>query len=478
MGSTALETKLTQLSMATKRTASILDAGKIEPIKRHLETLQTIVRETNQSKRTVEAEKIVQKEDISDINAWNDEIENQLETADNEVKRLQDWLDEKENTQTFAAQEEQFQFEIKLHEKKLQMQTELASMSKNTLETKECEASFSQTAKLPKLVISKFEGSHMDWPRFWGQFTEAVDKSSIPPITKFTYLCELLGSKVKRCVEALPFTPEGYNRAKAVLKDKYGKESEIIKCYVKEIIDLPHITSSNPRKIAEFSEKLTYCVQALETMNKLNLVNGNVSMTLEKLSGIRGDLVRTDASWESWDFVKLVDSLHQWLRRNPVTPLDDTYRDNRKKLFQAREEFKPKGCIYCGNPGHKAVQCDQITEVSERKRILARKGLCFNCATKTHRAAVCSSKSSCTICNKRHHTSICDQVKTKSDDSLDNDNKQTEKGPVKKLMTDGASGEGIFPIVVVKVNGITSLGFCRGSSVEGPMSRVRVKSRG
>jgi hypothetical protein len=69
------------------------------------------------------------------------------------------------------------------------MQTELASMSKNTPETKECEASFSQTAKLPKLVISKFE---------------AVDKSSIPPITKFTYLCELLGSRVKRCVEALP----------------------------------------------------------------------------------------------------------------------------------------------------------------------------------------------------------------------------------------------------------------------------------
>ena len=136
----------------------------------------------------------------------------------------------------------------------------------------------------------------MDWPRFWGQFTEAVDKSSIPPITKFTYLCELLGSRVKRCLEALPFTPEGYNRAKAVLKDKYGKESEIIKCYVKEIIDLPHITSSNPRKIAEFSEKLTYCVQALETMKKLNLVNGNVSMTLEKLSGIRSASVVKEKS--------------------------------------------------------------------------------------------------------------------------------------------------------------------------------------
>ena len=96
-----------------------------------------------------------------------------------------------------------------MHEEKLRLQAELAKKSEITPETKESEAIFTQTAKLPKLVISKFEGSHMDWPRFWGQFTEAIDKSSIPPITKFTYLCELLGPKVKRCVEALPFTPEG-----------------------------------------------------------------------------------------------------------------------------------------------------------------------------------------------------------------------------------------------------------------------------
>ena len=76
----------------------------------------------------------------------------------------------------------------------------------------------------------------------------------------------LLEPKVKRYVEALPFTPEGYNRAKAILEDKYGKESEIVKCYVKEILDLPHITGANPRKVAEFYEKLTHCVQALETM--------------------------------------------------------------------------------------------------------------------------------------------------------------------------------------------------------------------
>ncbi len=54
---TNLDTKLTQLSMAVKRTGNILDAGKRESIKRHLETLQTIIKEANQCKGTVEAQK-------------------------------------------------------------------------------------------------------------------------------------------------------------------------------------------------------------------------------------------------------------------------------------------------------------------------------------------------------------------------------------------------------------------------------------
>ena len=155
--------------------------------------------------------------------------------------RLENWLVNTERAEKFVTQEEQFKYELKLHEKKLEMQAELAKQSKTKPETQECKVFTTQNAKLPKLAISKFEGSYMNWPKFWGQFCEAIDKSSIAPITKFTYLLELLEPKIKRCIEALPFTPEGYNRAKAILEDKYGKESEIVKCYVKEILDLPHI---------------------------------------------------------------------------------------------------------------------------------------------------------------------------------------------------------------------------------------------
>ena len=97
------------------------------------------------------------------------------------------------------------------------MQAELASKT----EVKEYEEFTAKpSAKLAKLVLTKFDGSYMNWPKFWGQLSEAIDKSTI---AKFTYLLELLEPKVNRCIEALPFAPEGYNRAKAILEDKYGR---------------------------------------------------------------------------------------------------------------------------------------------------------------------------------------------------------------------------------------------------------------
>lgn len=138
------------------------------------------------------------------------------------MARLEEtWLVEAERAETFVTQEEQFKYELKLHEKKLEMQAKLAKQSNSKRDTKECVVLATKPqCKIPKLVISKFDGSFMNWPKFWGQFTEAIEKSSIAPITKFTYLLELLEPKVKRCIEALPFTSEGYNRAKAILEDE------------------------------------------------------------------------------------------------------------------------------------------------------------------------------------------------------------------------------------------------------------------
>jgi hypothetical protein len=77
--------------------------------------------------------------------------------------------------------------------------------------------------------------------------------------------------------------------------------------------------SSNPKKIHDFIDRPSHAVHALESLKKLETVNGYVPMTLDKLSGIRGDLVRTDPDWESWDFAKLSEAVRLWTRRNPCS---------------------------------------------------------------------------------------------------------------------------------------------------------------
>ena len=44
-----------------------------------------------------------------------------------------------------------------------------------------------------------------------------------PPVTKFAHLKELLESDVCESIDGLPFSSEGYERAKNILKSNYGK---------------------------------------------------------------------------------------------------------------------------------------------------------------------------------------------------------------------------------------------------------------
>ena len=170
--------------------------------------------------------------------------------------------------------------------------------------------------------------------------------------------------------------------------------------------------------------------------------------TLDKLEGIRADLVRTNDNWQEWGFTQLVNALRRWTERNPISQDERGARTNfretsqstqkREKFFQVRQEWKRRPCIYCEGDDHKSVECNKVIEIAQRKECLKKKKLCFNCTGTNHRAAECGVKSGCQVCNARHHTSICDK-------------KPEQPGQV--LLATGEQGV-IYPIVIVKANGV------------------------
>ena len=136
----------------------------------------------------------------------------------------------------------------------------------------------------------------------------------------------------------------------SILKDRYGNENERVNVYVKELLDLPYTPTANARKIHEFHERLSYCVQSLISLKQLHTVDGMASMTLEKLPAVRGDLVRDDPEWETWGLAKLTEALKLWTRRNPIESVKTTNqpskdRDRPSRVFQTqlrRNQRQPK----------------------------------------------------------------------------------------------------------------------------------------
>ena len=124
-------------------------------------------------------------------------------------------------------------------------------------------------------------------------------------------------------------------------------------------------------------------MQALETMRKLREINGYVRMTLDRLPGIRLDLVRTDDSWHEWQFPDLVEALRSWTERNPTSSSDvhNPQDRRRERSYQAKvkSESSSKTCAYCDSAVHKFYEGKVITGVKGRKKLLSEKRTCINC---------------------------------------------------------------------------------------------------
>jgi len=139
-------------------------------------------------------------------------------------------------------------------------------------------------------------------------------------------------------------------------------------------------------KIQDFYEKLFSNVQALETLGKLREISGYVQVTIDKLVGIRGDLVRTDNDWQEWEFPQLVLALRKWTERNPQKQDDSTMEKpplgvqpfHKSKTFQAKQqEMKSKPCVYCDESRHRPSDCSKVASVAKQKKVLVEKQLCW-----------------------------------------------------------------------------------------------------
>ena len=127
-------------------------SNKDTAIKRQLEALKALTSEVEVARREVEAIKIEKSEDDDEVAQWNNQIEDKILIADEDIKRLEQWQDDYKQGKESIARGEQLKFKIKLQETKLQLQSEHEA---KRAEKQAIQESKEVRVKLPKLVISK-----------------------------------------------------------------------------------------------------------------------------------------------------------------------------------------------------------------------------------------------------------------------------------------------------------------------------------
>ena len=140
------------------------------------------------------------------IGEWCELLDERLAGFDGFVRKLKEELSIASDREEAEArskedliQEEKLRRRIEEEVKIAEMKKE---MKKNGFEFSRDEIVRSDekvSVKLPKLKIANFEGTILDWFRFWNQFETEIDQVQISPIKKFSYLKELLFPQGTSC---------------------------------------------------------------------------------------------------------------------------------------------------------------------------------------------------------------------------------------------------------------------------------------
>ena len=179
-----------------------------------------------------------------------EELSTASDREETEARRKEDLIQE----ERFRGRMEE---EVKIEEIKMEMKKGGFEFSRDEI----ARSNEKVRVKLPKLKITKFEGTVLNCFWFWNQFETEINQVQISLISKFSYLNKLLVPKIRLLIDVLPFTSEGYARAKSTLTSKYGKPSEVVAARIQCISSLPVISNCNPNRIQEFYKKLTISVR-------------------------------------------------------------------------------------------------------------------------------------------------------------------------------------------------------------------------
>ena len=312
------------------------------------------------------------------------------------------------------------QFNIKLNRGIREGNDWLKSMKENS------NVHQSKTVKLPNITLKTFGGDPLEWPAFWDLYKCSIhDRKDISDAAKFYYLNNQLEGDAALLLSDFDHTEEAYTEAISLLKRTFGKHKSLVQARLHALFDLQP-PAPNATALGRFRSQYEAHIRGLKSLGGNITEAGYVfaAIILRKLPSKIADNINRASKSESWTLDELresieaeidhlnaagdIDSVQSNYSSKPEDVITMSMAKSNASGSSGNGKFKEKICQLCSGE-HSVFSCTKYNSVEMKRKQVKDLNLCFNCLRKNHSVKNCRVTYNCRNCNKRHHSSVCDQ---------------------------------------------------------------------
>ncbi|EFO95295.1 hypothetical protein CRE_08803 [Caenorhabditis remanei] len=190
-----------------------------------------------------------------------------------------------------------------------------------------------QVSNLPPVKLPVFSGKRWEFQKFWSLYEEIIHKAEISNILKFTHLLNHLQGGAKELLDQFQITPENYDIAVKLLKNKYADtETTILELNEKVRKDCAKDSSTREQRL--LFERLMVAIKQLERLQEPVDNRMMKELIMEKFN----DKIRRAT------FKKKIASSEDWTISKMFTDIEEniTLEEDLELLMKGKNEPKEK----------------------------------------------------------------------------------------------------------------------------------------
>ena len=281
----------------------------------------------------------------------------------------------------------------------------------------------------PSVELDVFSGNPLDFKFFLTNFEDLVEKRISDSAGRLARLLNFTSGDANDLIQCCLYRKDGYQYAKSLLTKKYGDPHRIMIAYKKQLDNWESVKLGDSSAFGKFHSFLLKCGSVIEgklwnsfdTADNLCIIASKLPPPCQdkwnrRVIDIRSRFEREPSFKDLLSFVEnemivASDPLFSKEALKERFPPDSKISSSgfKPRKFY-RGERGPKSfllCVSC-NVKHDIEACPifRSKTLEEKSKFLMKERLCYGCLGKGHISANCRNRRTCTVCNKRHPTSL------------------------------------------------------------------------